>query len=143
VTTGAADHHFEDRSHLLAALAEAGFVELSAKLAAGAETGGKVRGRAIRSMVLAYVNFARANPVRYGLMYLPEIEDRKRFATLHAAAWKGMEQLVASISRGVPDAPPPELLARAAGVWAACHGFASLLIVACSRTVPSSRRRAR
>lgn len=124
VTTGAPYHHFADRAELLAALAEVAFADLASKLRASqAAVSAPAR---LRSMTLAYLAFARDNPVRYSLMYLPEIENRTRFASLHATAWRCMEEVVEALALALPAASRNELLARGLGVWAACHGYAAL-----------------
>jgi AcrR family transcriptional regulator len=67
VSPAAPYHHFKDKSELLGAVAAEGFERLRVAIAAALDA---ARGQDVRSaMGLAYVEFARANPALYRVMW--------------------------------------------------------------------------
>jgi hypothetical protein len=59
-------------------------------------------------------------------MFLPDVEDRVRFASLHETSGRGLSLLVEVLASCLPALPPPQVLARAVVMWSTMHGFASL-----------------
>lgn len=125
VSRGAPYHHFPDKIALLAALAEEGFTlwlaqaeRVVAEAASPEETLG--------ALARAWLDFARRYPEHYRVMFLREVEDRARFASLHETSGRGLTLLVDVLHRCDPRAPLAELLARAVSAWSTVHGFASL-----------------
>jgi AcrR family transcriptional regulator len=126
VTTGAPYHHFADRAELLATLAEGAFATLAEQLREAQDRAANPQA-GIEAMARAYIDFARDQPVLYRVMWLPELGDLKRFATLHATSWRSMVQIVRAVSAATGE-QPSEILPRAVAAWAACHGYATLLV---------------
>lgn len=122
--------HFPTRRCLLAALATTGFRGLARELraAAGAHTDDPAA--ALRAIALAYVAYARREPVRYRLMFGSVIGDFDDYADLKAASGESYEPLhdvlVRGIAAGVFLDRPVSVLA--ANCWATVHGMADLLI---------------
>lgn len=125
VSAGAPYHHFPNKVTLLAALATEGF-ELwleRATRAVTAERGGAAR---LAALAHAWLRFAAAHPSHYRVMFLPDLEDRARFAELHATSGKGLALLLGVLTEGLPGAESALVKARAVAAWSALHGFASL-----------------
>jgi AcrR family transcriptional regulator len=122
VSHAAPHHHFETLADLLAEIAARGFERFVAQLEK------KSRGSAtpeakLEAMNRAYVGFALENPAVYELMFRQGSNelgsDRLREAA--TAAWRQLEHAVAAID-------PHNAQSRAAFVWSAVHGLATLLI---------------
>ncbi len=129
VSHGAPLRHFPTLGALLAAVAAEGFRDLHASVDAA------VRARAadddalgrLRAAAHGYVDFARANPGVFSLMFRSDLCDvaDPDYATAGGVAFGQLVALVADAqARGLrPDVPPAEL---AGVVWATVHGLASL-----------------
>jgi AcrR family transcriptional regulator len=120
--------HFASKDDLLAAVAEQGFQALAAALDAAVQPGDRLGA----GVGVAYVEFARANPGLYRLMFGAALMPCDRFPSLIAAGRAAFERCVESARRlgydcAMPaddDAPP----AAAAAVWSLVHGLACLII---------------
>ncbi len=127
VSSGAPYHHFADKPALLAALAEEGFDALREAVAHAARPASRAPARRVAAIAAAYVSFAATHPAHYAVMFLPEVADRARFASLHAKAGLALDLLVEPIRRARPDASEEALVHRAIAAWSTCHGYASLM----------------
>ncbi|MDB4972554.1 MAG: Transcriptional regulator, TetR family protein [Myxococcaceae bacterium] len=121
VSLAAPHHHFPHKDELFAAVAQGGFLELGSRMIAAV---GRERDPSARLPLLghAYLAFASAHPMRYRVMYLPQLADRARFAELHQTGERALDLLSASFSLAGATAPR----ARAVTAWATLHGFAVL-----------------
>lgn len=136
VSPGAPYHHFPDKVSLLAALATEGFELWNARAAAVLATGGSVAQR-LAGLGRAWLAFAAAHPSHYQVMFLRDVEDRARFATLHETSGRGLLRLVELLGEGLPGATPSLLLARAVAAWSTLHGFASLRAAGVLANIPA------
>jgi AcrR family transcriptional regulator len=125
VSPGAPYHHFADKLDVIAALAEEGFALWLDHVRRVVEAFAAPRD-ALAALARGWIDFAARHPEHYRVMFLAELGDRRRYASLHATSGKGLELLVELLARAQPDAALPELLARAVSLWSAVHGFASL-----------------
>ena len=123
VSLGAPHHHFAEKDELFAAIAQVAFAELAASIAAKLTR----EPDSVAKLALAahaYLAFAQAEPMRYRVMYLPQLADRTRFAALHETGGHALSLLSAGFERaGVPS---ERARARAIACWSALHGFAML-----------------
>lgn len=130
VTHPAAYRHFEDKTALLAALAEDGYVRLgealAAALAGATKSGPRERLRALAS---AYVGFALDRPAQYRIMWGPRLNTDGRFPTLEAAIARVFgvvrDELVRGQELGAFRAGLPR--DRAIGLWVIAHGYVELV----------------
>jgi AcrR family transcriptional regulator len=122
--------HFPTKQCLLAALATSGFRGLARDLRTAAAAHPDDPAAALRAIALAYVAYARREPVRYRLMFGSVIGNFDRYADLKAASGESYEPLhqvlVEGIERGVFLDRPVSVLA--ANCWSTVHGMADLLI---------------
>ncbi|WP_257461560.1 TetR/AcrR family transcriptional regulator [Archangium lipolyticum] len=125
VSPGAPYHHFPDKQSLLAALATEGFEILGEKLVRAVSREPSAPGQAA-ALATAYLAFAREHASHYRIMFLPDIEDRVRFAAVHAASERCLQVLLGVVAAGNPGMSSESVAARAIAVWSLCHGFASL-----------------
>lgn len=130
VSHAAPAHHFKDVAGLLAALAADGFSRMLAILERRAETGGPDAVGRLVSLGLGYIEFAKANPALFRLMFgsgRPDYDD----ADLVEAATAAFQHLVDNVA--AVSGPDPLASAagrrRVAGVWAMAHGLAELTIL--------------
>jgi AcrR family transcriptional regulator len=123
VSLAAPHHHFAEKDELFAAIAEAAFGELAVRTAASIAHELDPRTQ-LTLIARTYLQFAQAEPMRYRVMYLPQLADRARFADLHATGGRALELLSATFARaGVANART-----RAIACWSTLHGFAMLAI---------------
>jgi AcrR family transcriptional regulator len=125
VSPGAPYHHFPDKLSLIAALATEGFALWLERATQAVAKAGAPRGQ-LEALAHHWLRFAEAHPAHYRVMFLPDVEDRVRFAALHETSGQGLTLLVDVLALCLPGAPLPVLLGRAVVVWSTLHGFASL-----------------
>ena len=122
--------HFASKDDLLAAVAEQGFRDLSAALDAADAARGPEDAHGL-ALGVAYVEFARANPALYRLMFGAVLGPCGRFPGLVAAGQAAFERCIQSARRLGFDCAPSEASAPppvAAAIWALAHGLSSLAI---------------
>ena len=127
VTPAAPYHHFKDKTALLAAVAEEGFVALRARLEAALApvSPSDMRGR-FAALSRAYLEFARARPAHYRVMFLPEFKSQQEHPSFHLAADRTLEVLAKQVRQAAPQASPREVMTRTVLIWSIGHGLASL-----------------
>lgn len=129
VSPAAPYRHFRDRDDLLASIAERGFEQFAAHLAAAWDDGRPDIASAFERLGRAYLAFARDQPASYSAMFesgLPAVDyprltlaGERAFAVIRAAA----EQLAALTP---PGQPRPPAMMMALHIWSLSHGIASL-----------------
>jgi AcrR family transcriptional regulator len=127
--------HFPDRRALMGAVAATGFRELLDAMGA-AMVGGRGR-QGFKGVARAYVDFARANPSLYRVMFGAEVastDDLPELAEVSRAALgfvqRGVEQLQAA--RLVK---PGDAAQMAIALWASLHGLVLLILDGQAATV--------
>ncbi|MFO0562560.1 MAG: TetR/AcrR family transcriptional regulator [Polyangiales bacterium] len=125
VSPGAPYHHFEDKTALLAAIAEDGYMQLGASLAASVDNATDTR--LVERVVRAYFRWAKENSARYRVMFLPELRER-RFEAIRAVAAATLAQWAAWLRLLEPGRTAAEAQVLAVTLWSAMHGFVLLLI---------------
>jgi AcrR family transcriptional regulator len=125
VSPGAPYHHFEDKTALLAAIAEDGFLEFGNAMATAVDnaTDTDLVGRVSR----AYLGWAKAHPAHYRVMFLGELRER-RFEALRAMAAATLAQWAEWLRLAKPGRTPAEAQVLAVTLWSAMHGFVQLAI---------------
>jgi AcrR family transcriptional regulator len=127
VASGAPYYHFPTRLHLLAALAEAGFLALGGDTTAAlARTAQKAPFERLTAVCEAYLVAATARPAHYRVMFLPELGEHPEFGEARRLAEAGLQRLT-DVAYGVrPDAGVETARRAAVAAWCAAHGFATL-----------------
>lgn len=125
VSPGAPYHHFEDKVSVIAELATEGFA-LWLKTARDALARSDDPRTQLEALARAWLAFTAAHPSHYRIMFLRDVEDRKRFAKLHATSGEGLALLAGVLHRCLPGEAMNVVLARAVAAWSTLHGFASL-----------------
>jgi AcrR family transcriptional regulator len=127
VSHNAPYHHFKDRGSLLAALAEEGFTQLAAEMAAARAAAPDARAR-LEACGLAYVRFALKSAARFKLMFRPELAAPAEEGEVARASTGALDTLTAAIieaqEAGLAPAGDPMPLVLTS--WSAVHGLASL-----------------
>lgn len=120
-------NHFPDLAALLAALSDRGFTELGERLAvARAEADSPVG--ALVALVRAYVDFARARPAYFRLMFRPELSESTKGAAKHTArddAFRMVADVVASCA-GDGWIAESDAAVFTITLWGFGHGIAAL-----------------
>ncbi len=128
VSAAAPYRHFADKAELLATVAEQGFRELHADLAAAADAASEPKGRVI-DLGRAYVRWAVNHPDHYRVMFGAEI-PKAGHPALEVAGEQAFGDLLDAITRcqeaGIIDGQDPREVA--APLWSLVHGVASLAI---------------
>jgi AcrR family transcriptional regulator len=134
VTHAAIYHHFEDRTAMLAAVAERALHQLGDSATTPSSMGALERFRAIGA---AYVKFALDHPHVYQAIFRLERSSRDRYAGLAAARARlfGLMRAAIVTCQGegiVRDGSPDE---HTLFCWSAVHGFASLVTEGQTKTL--------
>lgn len=127
----AAYRHFEDKSALLAAVAEEGFVELSSRIeAALAREPEGASSRRLMAIARAYVEFASQNRGAYRVMAGPRLNIEERFPALEAAIGKNLDLVRHEIEQGIARGKLRKVdpLDTTLALWAATHGLSTLVL---------------
>lgn len=133
--------HFEDKSSLLAAVAQQGFEQLNENLRQ-TRTNEQIESPLDRfeKMGVSYTQFAITNPTDYRLMYGVDALQSDEHPTLRQAINNTHQELVTIIreckAAGLIQARSS--LDIAVTVWSACHGLSLLLIDGHLPTVEAS-----
>jgi AcrR family transcriptional regulator len=127
VTHAAVYHHFEDRTALLAGVAEKGFQEVGVAMDRASDSATTPLER-YRRMGLAYTKFALRHPRIYGVMFGPEATKHAGSRTLSYAASTVFYRIRMAIlecqKAGVIVGGSPE--EHTLFCWSTVHGFASI-----------------
>lgn len=134
VSAAALYAHFADKSALLAAIATAGFIRLTAALEAAIRNDSDLADQFLH-MGSAYVRFGTDHPALYKLMFASEelAAQQGEYPELQAAGDAAFGLLTGMLERmqrrGFLRAGDPE--ADGLSVWAHVHGLTSLIITGC------------
>lgn len=128
VSAAAPYRHFTDKAHLLATVAEQGFLELYSALTVGADTGSEPAEKLIETG-RAYVCWALGHPDQYRVMFGADT-DKSQHPSLAVAAGQAfgvlLDAIAACQAAGLLRGREPR---EAAGpLWSLVHGIASLAI---------------
>jgi AcrR family transcriptional regulator len=120
-------HYFDDTAAMVAALVERGFARLTERLEA-ASVSGTVAQRLERAG-RAYVDFALAEPVSFGLMFRPELTDLTRFPSAEAAGARAFAVLRRLVEQNAgPRVGQAKKDALVSMLWSLAHGLATPLV---------------
>jgi AcrR family transcriptional regulator len=132
----AAYHHFEDKTALLAAVAEEGFRDLAARTKRAHAAKRRTSIERLWAMLTGYVRFAFEHQAHYRVMFAgPPLNEIARFPSLDAAAREGFGVLVSGIEESVGD-DPETAYQRALAVWTMLHGYCEFVFTGRIRPRP-------
>ncbi|HWV96593.1 MAG TPA: TetR/AcrR family transcriptional regulator [Xanthobacteraceae bacterium] len=131
VSHAAPAHHFRDLTGLVSELAAIGYRRFGAAMNAAAAPG-RSRAEVGLARAHAYLDFARAHPAMYQLMFRAERLDMSN-PVLHEAANASFAGLVQAVGEGRGETIANATLtleqaADAARAWSLMHGFSTLLL---------------
>lgn len=124
VSHAAPYHHFPSREHLLAAVAAQAFAGLAAAMAAADADGARSQGLRLMDICEVYVEFARARPAQFRLMFGPLLAQKSRYPDLKQAAEAAFNVLVMAATAFDAERGPELALTG----WSLAHGLANLAI---------------
>jgi AcrR family transcriptional regulator len=122
-------NHFQNKEHLLATVAIAGFEELIAAQHVVDRAGSP--GDRIRALAGAYIRFARTRPQLYRLMFGVGIADWRTYPELETAArtcYQPVRHALADHFNAAGVTAPGVLETASVAAWSLVHGLATLLI---------------
>jgi len=124
VSHAAPYHHFASREQLLAAVAARAFSGLATAMAAADADRTRAQGERLIDICEVYVEFARARPAQFRLMFGPMLAQKSRYPDLKQAA-EGAFQVLVTAATAFDAARGPELALTG---WSLAHGLANLAI---------------
>ncbi len=124
VSHAAPYHHFASREQLLAAVAARAFAGLAAAMAAADADRTRTQGERLVDICEVYVEFARARPAQFRLMFGPMLAQKSRYPDLKQAAEGAFQVLVAAATAFNAERGPELALTG----WSLAHGLANLAI---------------
>ena len=130
VSHAAPAHHFGDATGLLSALAAEGFERFMATTQARVDRAGSTDARErLNALGLGYIDFARANPALFHLMFSSRRPDM-RDEHLQKAGTAAFAQLVSYVGEvgGADPLSSREGRRQVAALWAIVHGLAHLIL---------------
>ncbi|MFF5970228.1 TetR/AcrR family transcriptional regulator [Streptomyces sp. NPDC012769] len=122
VSHGAPRRHFPTHLDLLSAIAREGFRELAERTAAVDRGEAEARAR-VEALARGYLDFARARPGMYELMFRHDLLESGRLG-LRDTSLPLFTRLAELVSRARPDTADP--VTAAGALWANLHGIAQL-----------------
>ena len=129
VSPAAPYRHFRDRDELLSSIAQRGFEQFEAQLAAAWDDGRPDTVTAFERVGKAYLAFARTEPAFYSAMFESGVAADST-AGLLAAGERAFGVIRAATERlaalAPPNVPRPPALMMALHIWSMSHGVASL-----------------
>lgn len=129
VSHAAPQHHFADKSELIAAVAAEGFDELRISMQTAADSAGPEPRARLNAAGVAYVRFAAAHPALFRVMFGPEL-PRTGSQALEQSSRAAFRVLVdtardaVATRRGAVD--EQQLSVVTAAAWSVVHGLALL-----------------
>ncbi|MES2162271.1 MAG: TetR/AcrR family transcriptional regulator [Pseudomonadota bacterium] len=124
VSHAAPYHHFASREQLLAAVAARAFAALATAMAAADGDQTRAQGERLMDICEVYVEFARARPAQFRLMFGPMLAQKAHYPDLKQAAESAFHVLVVAAT-AFDAARGPELALTG---WSLAHGLANLAI---------------
>ncbi|MFP2961166.1 TetR/AcrR family transcriptional regulator [Myxococcus sp. 1LA] len=127
VSAAAPYHHFQDKSALLAAVAEEAFRSLDARMAEALADKDARPDEQLHRLARCYVRFALEHPSHFRVMYSQTLGDAEKYPELHAAgtsSYRRLLQWAEAAHTALGGTESSETLAIT--VWAWVHGLASL-----------------
>ncbi len=122
VSATATYRHFNDKDHLLAAVAAEGYREFAERLR-NAEAGED----GFSGIGIAYIEFALEHPGLFRLMFGPLLREREHYPDLGAAADSAFEALLLGAQRFVRG-QNDDVESVAYAAWSFAHGLARLVL---------------
>jgi AcrR family transcriptional regulator len=119
--------HFADKEALLAAVAEHGFRQLTARFTAAAAAAPDSRA-ALSALGVAYVVFARDEPSLFKLMFGPAIEKKSAHPALDDAGCACFDALRRAVGAARFFDGDADLQSVSLACWSLVHGLASLIV---------------
>jgi AcrR family transcriptional regulator len=128
VSHAAPAHHFKNANGLLTALAIDGFRRFLAAMRRRQESADEDPAARILASGLGYVDFARANPALFRLMFGDEriAHDDPELTAAADAAFLHLAEDVGKFMGASPFAHPPAM-ARTLAIWNLVHGYVQLM----------------
>ncbi|MFC0105688.1 TetR/AcrR family transcriptional regulator [Kibdelosporangium aridum] len=120
-------HHFPDRAAVLTALADEGFQLLAATLAEAHDAAANPT-EALEAILNAYIEFAKAQPAYFRLMFRPELTQSHKSDSGTEAGEAAFAVLANTVGECLATnaVKPVDKDVLAIAMWSLVHGYASL-----------------
>jgi AcrR family transcriptional regulator len=124
VSHAAPHHHFANRTLLLCAIAEEGFIALHAAMVDAVRSFSPQAPEQLRALGVAYVRFAVTHPRYFRVMFSPEVTGERATAALRQASGSTYSLLTARLCAvGLSESAASDAALLA---WSTVHGLAML-----------------
>jgi AcrR family transcriptional regulator len=140
VSHAAPYHHFQNKSELLAGVAEEGFKRFDAYQARALRSAPRDPVEKLKTLGRAYVRFATAHPTFFRIMFRYDIGEPDRHPSLTAVAKRTFDRLFNTVSEYLKkenkSLDPMTVAIRA---WALVHGLATLWLDGRLNKMPAAK----
>ena len=126
VSHAAPYHHFKDKTALLAAVAEEGFLRLDAVQRKALESATRQPAARLRALGKAYIDFAIKNPQYFRVMFRKDLVEPAAYPSLQEVARRTFDRLFAAVSDCLGSSAKAEAMPLSITAWSLVHGLASL-----------------
>jgi AcrR family transcriptional regulator len=122
--------HFQDKEALLAAVAEEGFIGLTAAMNSGIQQAPEQPLKRLEATGVAYVQFAIAHPSHYRVMFGSFRGEQTPHPERAQVGWQAFQVLLNQIEAGQVEkvVRSGDAMQLAWAAWSTVHGLAMLLI---------------
>jgi AcrR family transcriptional regulator len=126
VSHAAPYHHFKDKTALLAAVAEEGFLRLDKFQTKALDSATRQPAARLKALGKAYIDFAIKNPQYFRVMFRKDLVEPVAYPSLQEVSRRTFDRLFAAVSDCLKSSSKAKAMPLSITAWALVHGLASL-----------------
>jgi AcrR family transcriptional regulator len=126
VSHAAPYHHFKDKTALLAAVAEEGFLRLDEFQTKALDSAARQPAAKLKALGKAYIDFAIKNPQYFRMMFRKDLVEPEAYPSLQEVSRRTFDRLYAVVSDCLGSSSKVEAMSLSITAWSLVHGLASL-----------------
>jgi AcrR family transcriptional regulator len=126
VSHAAPYHHFKDKTALLAAVAEEGFLRLDEFQTKALDSAARRPAARLKALGKAYIDFAIKNPQYFRMMFRKDLVEPEAYPSLKEVSQRTFDRLFAAVGDCMESSSKAEAMSLSITAWSLVHGLASL-----------------